>query len=697
MATHYPPSFDVMLATATNPMAVDEEIHAEVRRELLSHLVDDYKARLDSGRSYADAEREALAAFGEPTDVARQLYQAHRSRIAQRKVARWAMRLGVAPGAVALLVYFSAQIYLSLAVLVGLITVSFQPISGSDARARDVYVSRAPTAAVARFIRGAESAADNVAWLRPLAAERPENLALQRQLALARAYPVFNGPQWRSNWYPDRPAAPLPTADELARAFAILDEAKISDPGNGLYALVQASVLFRLSVEPFVPASDTQEPVVEWTDIYPYGKRFWAPEPYRVANPVLFEKGLAHLRELDTAQFIDSGAKPLGRLWEDLAPSLSTLADRQARRQLEQRSFNSWSPMASDVLRGTEIAYARNLRSNPAQAKANAQQLAHLSRLISKGEPDEEELGQARLFYFSSLTLQAYLASEMKDHTAFDQISMAKLELDAANRLDIRIFVAMRKEAAGGKGITDPYRLDPPPADVTRAGLQGEYAMLDRFAVLVLAGTLFVGTVVMWLTRRDFTFKYLPRGRDALQLTVATLAPAGLYLAASYLFPALRDSGLARTWPRVLAEYALIGLTTFLLLIFTLRSVLRRQGKRLSLNKPHLLFGLLLLLGSAILISHWLLHPWTAQQPISLSELPVYLTLLLLLSTLVYLIWTALRLLKSSPAYLLIPAFALLLLLTPTLRLIELHALNQSTTPTHDLFPNLKLYLRATG
>ncbi|MFW6154361.1 MAG: permease prefix domain 1-containing protein [Planctomycetota bacterium] len=96
-------AYDALIERLTHRLRVDPELRADVAGELRTHLDDAAAEYRRGGYSDEDAAAEAVRALGDEADLARQLWQANRRRIALRRVCKWAARVALVPGAIAVI------------------------------------------------------------------------------------------------------------------------------------------------------------------------------------------------------------------------------------------------------------------------------------------------------------------------------------------------------------------------------------------------------------------------------------------------------------------------------------------------------------------------------------------------------------------------------------------------------------------
>ncbi|NLF31256.1 MAG: hypothetical protein GX591_10270, partial [Planctomycetes bacterium] len=249
MGTH-----DDLIDRLTSRLRVDPELRADVAAELRAHLEDAAAEYVRGGYSDQAAAAQAVRALGDEADLARQLWQANRRRIALRRVCRWAARVLLVPGAVAVIVLvawglrqqrqfgsFVGSTRLLSDGVAGRMTEDERLIVLGDAGA-DTYV-RAQRAIVDRWPDNPIYRANYVA---AYVAARVRRLPRYTSGGIGPAGGVL--PVWEERTPLDDVATDDPAA-LLAEVVAELDRAAAADPDNALYPLLRAALRVQASSE----------------------------------------------------------------------------------------------------------------------------------------------------------------------------------------------------------------------------------------------------------------------------------------------------------------------------------------------------------------------------------------------------------------------------------------------------------------
>src|SRR5437879_5504692 len=109
--------FDDVLDRATERLKIDPELRLEVRRELEHHFEDCAAEFTAAGISPDESTQKAIESFGDPAQLAQQLWDANRRRIPARKVVRFVGRFALAPAAAAISINVAWAALTSLALL----------------------------------------------------------------------------------------------------------------------------------------------------------------------------------------------------------------------------------------------------------------------------------------------------------------------------------------------------------------------------------------------------------------------------------------------------------------------------------------------------------------------------------------------------------------------------------------------------
>lgn len=370
-----PDPVETWLDRATRRLRVDREVQLEVRQELRSHLDASIAELRNAGHSDTDARGEALRALGDEDELADQLLNANRRRIRSRAVVAWAVRLLLPPATVALIVYLAAS-------AVGTVAL-YTPLAhswGVYDYFRQRVIEPLPPDARTLVEQGEAPWEEQAAIAKALVDRHPADAAYFANYAAAVAAEpradIFKYPQAGRSLR-------IPQVDEarLAAALAVLAEGEQREPGNALYPLYAAQLLFRASaVEEDDPALTVQRPKAtgeprewEWVrlTVYDAARFARALEAFRrgAAKPYF----RSYSQELAARKV---GAFPPPRT----LPELSIQAMQHGFTHLHRyplRAVQMAAFQATDAARAGRIAEARALLHDV--RRANALMLADMS------------------------------------------------------------------------------------------------------------------------------------------------------------------------------------------------------------------------------------------------------------------------------------------------------------------------------
>jgi hypothetical protein len=96
--------FDEVTERLTLRLRIDPELRMDVSHELRTHLEDAAAEFRGAGQGEEEAAASAVKALGEERELGEMLWQANRRRIRFRQAAKWAARVTLLPGALAVVV-----------------------------------------------------------------------------------------------------------------------------------------------------------------------------------------------------------------------------------------------------------------------------------------------------------------------------------------------------------------------------------------------------------------------------------------------------------------------------------------------------------------------------------------------------------------------------------------------------------------
>jgi hypothetical protein len=590
---------DQWLDRVTGRLAVDRELQLEVRLELRSHVEESIAEFRAAGRSQDDARDDALRTLGNEADLSEQLWRANRRRMKLRALATWAARLVLPPVAAALVVALSFGGLTSWAVFTRtgggsenfpgeaalaqrasdvatrnaapdvrlLVEQTFAPWDQRQALARQL-VERYPDdpALRANFVAGMLNHTGVAQEDAPAAPAPSPAAAAIATLPTNAADNTVDFPQ------PPPPGDPVITVDErqFSLTLATFADAERREPGNALFPLLQAAVLWDAST---IAREDRAHGVV-WPG---------SAEPtfiplHVVKDPARHALAVAALERAAKCAYFKTYAAELVRRQVDALPaaSLQDLALR-VRVQPDWRGGSAsrwlWSfAQGGAVHSADEALLAARAGKSDAEVDPLLDRTRAIARRMAADAEDVRELQQAFGVYTSAEQTQAYVWAVRGDR---ERLRAQLLRCDALGRKVSRAARdgAFDYEHAGILAGADWSRA----AGVDRAPVRrAEYAGADQVGVGALAACLLIlaalyGTfaLVRWLlVRRAAVAPRLFVGwrRCAVVVGVGAVLPVLSYFAYARLTPfGGRAFGLNMTWMRVEIEYAILGGVVILL------------------------------------------------------------------------------------------------------------------------------------
>jgi hypothetical protein len=301
---------DEFVEAVTRRLRTDRELHLDVAHEVRAHLEDAAAEARAQGRSEGDALEAALRAFGDPEQVAEQLYEANRRRMRLHALGKWTNRLVLVPAA------------LALALLLGSLALStWRSLFGgppSMADAEPLPAPRAGLTADEQFIH--EHLTNRLADAEQLVARFPDDPVLYAHYVV-----LLSGRFYTA----DPQSVSHPATDEQVQGwFAALDRGKEVEPDNALYEYLKAALLMMRS-------SDL-EPRAGLTVEYPDpnaegGVSEWQGGRIVIRDARVFERAMAEVEQGMARPYLTGHTADFVRLAEGLWRPARTLSDWQQR------------------------------------------------------------------------------------------------------------------------------------------------------------------------------------------------------------------------------------------------------------------------------------------------------------------------------------------------------------------------------
>ena len=589
-----------VLDLLTYRLRVDPELRLEVRRELQSHLDESITELRRAGRGEADARAEAIAALGDASALANELWRANRRRIRARAVAAWAARLLLPPIAVALilLLAYNAVVTWSLSyVTVGQGQFWIAPPNARQRveNYRAKAIAAAPSDAKALFaVEDAWPSERQIERAGELARSRPGDAALYARYAVLES----NRQCIRAGTTSDPHAKGFLVVDEpaLSQALAAFEEGERRERNNALYPLLMAATLFQVSAWDEADESLT----VRRPGRYSNDQHDWSrnlvldPKRYALALDALHRAALKPYLRSYNAELLDRkmAAFPLRRL-----------ADVWARVGQEMQMFSLsgvyfWNAAETAAYAATDAA-AQGHRDD-AQRILRDIRLLSTAAAASASQPTET---QAACWYFTMADQAEARARAALGDSAGAEAAWTKCDQHVGDcRRAFSVRVSHDEKARAGilyasllNQWTRPGggRIDPGP--MRRA----EYAAVDELgvsavsaAMLILAALYGVFALASWLRnrRRDGLHPLrltLGWRRTGAIVAVAALGPVLIYLVYARLtWISGRGYGLNVQMRRVGLEYLALAAVVTMLLSYLIRRAIRARAEELGLPVP---------------------------------------------------------------------------------------------------------------
>ncbi len=299
--------FDELIEQATARLGADRALRLEIARELRTHL--DESAQEFRAAGYHDPEAEAAKRFGDPTELAEQLWRANRLRMRLRAVAWWTARVTLLPAAIiacGLFMVSNMTVPWMAQALQGGIGSSGDPLTNwaEDRAEQAVREQMSPTQELIFF--GDESAASPVERWRGLRDRFPDE------------------PLYQTNyitWLLVEHGGSLNERDPEALGLLLdaLDRGERIEPDNGFYAAMRAALLLSYAGEL------TTDESLAVTTMNRQGEPDTShPMVYAEVDDAMLRRGLAALREAAGKPYVtDHAVDMLRHRIEQLPPAQS--------------------------------------------------------------------------------------------------------------------------------------------------------------------------------------------------------------------------------------------------------------------------------------------------------------------------------------------------------------------------------------
>ena len=563
--------WQALLRRLTDRLSVDPELQMDVAQELRAHLEDSAAEFRRAGETLDQAADSAVKALGDEQVLAEDLWKANKLRIRLRGVLRWAARVTLIPAAVAVVLIIAASMAGVGPRLEGPLFGGFG--LGDHTRTAELTEEQ-------RFIlEGSPDARNPIEAAKSISDRWPDN-------------PIYYGNYVATNSERFPGGNDKLKSKRLGELLAICDRGEMLDPDNAHYNFMKAAYLIGSVCELQSDPSRT----------YSHRNRRGQSsqkECYKVTvhDPEQFERGLAELRRgllkrecsARTVEMLDH------RL--DLLPKPSRMADILHRIGME----------VSIII--PNLNWYRNLGktvSARAVALAEAGQAEEAVDLVKSAEAIASVTGA-----HARTLIELLVAQSMR----IDALAHAEQVYKQLGREDeARQAAAARREQA--QFLNDIWRKKEDPTWLSQAGMVSsvltpripgyvenldfepmrtaekyvvcEFALLALLAGLILLAGL-LGAVVLWrlaVSKRSdrplLIFVGWRRiGRICLLAVVLPIAILGVYrlVTPSYY-------GLSCSIGRVLAEYAVAGVSIVMLLLGLSYSAIRRRAEELGLAVP---------------------------------------------------------------------------------------------------------------
>ena len=587
-------AWEPLIARLTDRLGVDAELQLDVAQELRAHLEDSAAEFRGAGQDEDEAAANAARALGDEHALAEQLWQANRARMRFRGALRWAARLSLVPGAVAVVViiafgvlggYFAERDLLSntAGVLLSNTAGVRWPEPSPPARHLSLYPALMRLSKEQRFVLwGDPSKHGRVDSQRSIWERWPED-------------PVYYA-NYIAAYLSDRTVSKgIKAGDESIIDQAVLELSRGDrvDPGNGYYNFVKAGIL--------IAASSTERKYS--------GSLEEAPNrgPYvEISDPAMFDRGLSEfargLAKRRLTRYADEmarrrmaqvsgqerlGAKMLVDLMIEFRQARILIGDSFIFRNLG-RSISAYSLELVETGKAEEgLRLARGVDMLALRVGARAQTMigllnAQAVRAVTLGN-------LAAVYEATGMEDKAReLRGEADRWRAETSEAWRAIAAEHARRLRPQAALPHARGAA----TSFPTHADLEPARKAEYAVADQVVLLALLAVaaamaLLAAGLTAVGLIHRRRTDCSPTLLFVgwgPLGRICL---FAVAIPITLFALYSQVSPfGGRQYGLWYALERVLLEFVLVGAAVAVLLIGLSHSAIRRRANELGIPTP---------------------------------------------------------------------------------------------------------------
>jgi hypothetical protein len=532
---------DDFIERLTARLRADKELAAEVGHELRSHIEEAVEEARGDGMNEEEAYQHGLRRFGDPEQIADQLWKANVRRMRLRAVAKWGFRLIAAPAALVLAVVllwggldFPAYVR-SLFSMVG------GSENGSIASLIKKVKSYEPS------LRPKLSTEDAVAYG---ALKLPLTERAERWVKLFPDKPMF-----RANRViafiaelnrPPRPEGGFPK-EVIQEGIALADEGERIDPDNAFFNYMKAVLLMDLSGATELDESSPVTYVYESTE----GKREEGDLYHlRVLDPEMFQSGLAEFRKGVAKPRCETYVMPLEKYFLGMERPRRTLLGVAQRIESEAGillphlgKFRGMNRIvmahAADLVERGEREKAADLL---AVAAVPATQLGRdtdsfIALLVAMAMRSRALYGAATLYERMGMTAEANAARREAD--ADTGVKVAALARIPGPELEEYEKLIQDYGGAMGRMVLRSVRIDD--MSLLKPIRTAERAVAER-TVIGIAALILLVEVLRLSIRALLASRRIPRGarslfigwrRLAVVLFFGVVAPIGLYVAFS--------------------------------------------------------------------------------------------------------------------------------------------------------------------
>jgi hypothetical protein len=569
--------WDALLDRLTRPLRVDPELQREISRELRAHLEDSRQQFRAGGMNEQDAQAAAAKALGNEEEIAQQLWQANRRRVRVRRAVRWVAGITLLPATAVISVSMAWGAIVSIAVLLGIAGSTTHTTNSlsrplADRFARNVLAD-APSDARAVLEFKTDSPAQMLASAKSLTEAHPGD-------------PLYYGNyvgRCLTDLLVDKGGGKEIDRSKLTNVLNVLDHAKQVEPGNGLYSLVKAGLLFETStIRQRITIGKAPES--------------WFAGLYLVDDSARFELALTELHEAASKPYIDSHAFELVERSLQMLGSPKSLGEEVWRRQrladtslpFQQRFYwivpalwqaselarQSQFDRANDVMRDCHrVAISIANRTELINDSITSRNLYRLSLgvevIIARCKGDAAGLEHA-------------LAAMQDDQTFINRISWEETALHTNRPMPIHLIALADRRLEGSTPKFD-----------SRPALRAEYAIADRLGLSVLLIILTALSAAAGVRAVVFRVQvgrwpaiaFMGWRRLAVVVLVSCLLPVSLYALYTWSPLSGRHRAADSSVERLTVEYAAVACVILALLRTMSDRALRKRAGELDADE----------------------------------------------------------------------------------------------------------------